>query len=92
MQFGLFTGLTGISWSQLQQLWQHIEATGWDAAFVTDHFMPNVPDPVETPWSAGQRWQGWRRSRHACALVPWWSATPTVIRQFWQKWPRRSIS
>ena len=46
MQFGLFTGLTGISWSQLQQLWQHIEATGWDAAFVTDHFMPNVPDPV----------------------------------------------
>ena len=46
MQFGLFTGLTGMSWSQLQQLWQHIEATGWDAAFVTDHFMPNVPDPV----------------------------------------------
>jgi F420-dependent oxidoreductase-like protein len=46
MQFGLFTGLTGIDWSQLQQLWQHIEASGWDAAFVTDHFMPNVPDPV----------------------------------------------
>jgi F420-dependent oxidoreductase-like protein len=46
MQFGLFTGLTGIGWSQLQQLWQHIEATGWDAALVTDHFMPNEPDPV----------------------------------------------
>jgi F420-dependent oxidoreductase-like protein len=47
MQFGLFTGLTGITWAQLRQLWQHIEAAGWDAAFVTDHFMPNVPEPVE---------------------------------------------
>ena len=46
MRFGLFTGLTGISWPQLQQLWQHVEVTGWDAALVTDHFMPNVPDPV----------------------------------------------
>jgi len=46
MKFGLFTGLTGITWSQLQDLWQHIEATGWDAACVTDHFMPNVPEPV----------------------------------------------
>ncbi len=47
MQFGLFTGLTGITWSQLRDLWQHIEATGWDAACVTDHFMPNVPNPVD---------------------------------------------
>jgi F420-dependent oxidoreductase-like protein len=46
MKFGLFTGLGGISWSQLQSLWQHLEATGWDAACVADHFMPNVPDPV----------------------------------------------
>lgn len=46
MKFGLFTGLTGIGWPQLQALWQHAEATGWDAAFVTDHFMPNLPDPV----------------------------------------------
>jgi F420-dependent oxidoreductase-like protein len=47
MQFGLFTGLTGITWSQLQHLWQHVEATGWDAAFVADHFMPNTPDPSD---------------------------------------------
>jgi F420-dependent oxidoreductase-like protein len=47
MKFGLFTGLTGITWTELRELWQHIEATGWDAACVTDHFMPNVPDPVE---------------------------------------------
>jgi F420-dependent oxidoreductase-like protein len=55
MQFGLFTGLTGLTWSQLKQLWQHIEATGWDAAFVADHFMPNAPDPAEATlesWTA----------------------------------------
>ena len=37
----------GISWSQLQSLWQHLEATGWDAACVTDHFMPNTRNPVD---------------------------------------------
>jgi F420-dependent oxidoreductase-like protein len=47
MRFGLFTSTTGISWPQLQSLWQHIEATGWDAACVTDHFMPNTRDPVD---------------------------------------------
>lgn len=46
MKFGLFTGITGITWEQLCDLWRHVEGTGWDAAFVTDHFMPNVPDPV----------------------------------------------
>jgi F420-dependent oxidoreductase-like protein len=47
MQFGLFTSLGGLPWPQLQALCQHIEETGWDAALVTDHFMPNVRDPVE---------------------------------------------
>ena len=47
LRFGLFTGTTGISWPQLQALWQHIEATGWDVAFVTDHFMPNTRDPID---------------------------------------------
>lgn len=47
MKFGLFTSTTGITWAQLQSLWQHIEETGWDAACVTDHFMPNTRDPVE---------------------------------------------
>ena len=45
MKFGLFTSIGGMTWSALQ--WQHIEATGWDAACVADHFMPNVPDPVQ---------------------------------------------
>jgi F420-dependent oxidoreductase-like protein len=55
VQFGIFTGLTGITWAQLQQLWQHLEATGWDAALVADHFMPNGPNPVEATlecWTA----------------------------------------
>ena len=46
-RFGLFTGTGGITWPELVALWQHAEATGWDAACLTDHFMPNAPDPVE---------------------------------------------
>src|SRR2546428_11459265 len=46
MRFGLSTGTTGLSWSQLQPLWQHLEATDWDAACVSDHFMPNTRNPV----------------------------------------------
>ena len=47
MKFGLFTSLTGINWPQLQDLWRHSEDTGWDTACVTDHFMPNTPNPVD---------------------------------------------
>jgi F420-dependent oxidoreductase-like protein len=46
LKFGLFTSITDITWEQICDLWRHIEDTGWDAACVTDHFMPNVPDPV----------------------------------------------
>ena len=51
MKFGLFTSLGGMTWSALQSLWHHLEATGWDAACVADHFMPNAPDPC--PGDAG---------------------------------------
>jgi F420-dependent oxidoreductase-like protein len=47
MKFGLFISLGGMTWSALQSLSQRLEATGWDAACVADHFMPNVPDPVQ---------------------------------------------
>jgi F420-dependent oxidoreductase-like protein len=47
MKFGLFTSLGGLTWSELRSLWQHIEETGWDAACVADHFMPNGRDPVQ---------------------------------------------
>jgi len=44
MRFGIFTGLTGTTWEDVVALWRHAEATGWDAACVTDHFLPNTPD------------------------------------------------
>jgi F420-dependent oxidoreductase-like protein len=44
MRFGIFTGLTGVRWKDVRRLWRHADATGWDAACVTDHFMPNTPD------------------------------------------------
>lgn len=47
MRFGLFTSTTGIAWPELQSLWQHLEATGWDAACLTDHFMPNTRHPID---------------------------------------------
>jgi len=46
MRFGLFTSLAGTSWNDVLALWRHAEATGWDAACVTDHFMPNTRDRV----------------------------------------------
>jgi F420-dependent oxidoreductase-like protein len=54
MRFGVFTSLTGQSWAAVLDLWQHLEATGWDIACVSDHFMPNTKDrqgPVMESWS-----------------------------------------
>jgi F420-dependent oxidoreductase-like protein len=44
MRFGLFTGLTHTTWDDVRALWTHADRTGWDAACVTDHFMPNTAD------------------------------------------------
>src|SRR6185436_2465451 len=46
MKFALFSGLGGTAWSDLLDTWRHLDATGWDAACVTDHFMPNTKDRV----------------------------------------------
>jgi F420-dependent oxidoreductase-like protein len=43
MRFAIFTGL-GARWADVLALWRHLDATGWDAACVTDHFMPNTRD------------------------------------------------
>ncbi len=64
MRFGVFTGLTGRPWADVLTLWRHIEATGWDAAAVTDHFMPNTPDRV------GDSLEGWTSLSALAALVP----------------------
>src|SRR5512143_1715479 len=46
MKFALFTGMSGTTWDEVLALWQHGDRTGWDAACVTDHFMPNTADRV----------------------------------------------
>src|SRR5688572_20041175 len=64
MRFGLFTSLTNSSWPSVLGLWRHAEATGWDAACVTDHFMPNTPDRV------GDSLECWTTLAALGALVP----------------------
>ena len=44
MRFAIFTGLGMTTWDSVRDLWRHLDATGWDAACVTDHFMPNTPE------------------------------------------------
>jgi F420-dependent oxidoreductase-like protein len=46
MKFGLFTTLTNTSWEAIRDLWRWADQAGWDAACLTDHFMPNTPDGV----------------------------------------------
>lgn len=46
MQFALFIGLGGTTWDNVVSLTRHAASTGWDAACLTDHFMPNTPDRV----------------------------------------------
>ena len=46
MRFGIFTGLGLTTWEAVRELWTHVDRSGWDAACVTNHFMPNTPDKV----------------------------------------------
>ena len=46
MRFAIFSSMGNTTWSDVATLWRHSEETGWDAACVTDHFMPNTPDRV----------------------------------------------
>jgi F420-dependent oxidoreductase-like protein len=46
MKFALFIGLGNTTWDTVLGLTRHAEATGWDAACLTDHFMPNTADAV----------------------------------------------
>jgi len=54
MRFGVFTSMGSQTWAGVLDLWRRLEATGWDMACVTDHFMPNTRDregPVMEAWS-----------------------------------------
>ena len=44
MRFGLFTSMGAQTWSGVLDLWRHLEASRWDIACVTDHFMPNTKE------------------------------------------------
>src|SRR6266498_1588474 len=46
MKFELFTTLTLTTWDDTLALWRYADQAGWDAACVTDHFMPNTADKV----------------------------------------------
>ncbi len=64
MRFGLFSSLTNTAWPQVLALWRHIEATGWDVACVTDHFMPNTKERV------GDVLECWSTLSALAAVVP----------------------
>jgi F420-dependent oxidoreductase-like protein len=38
--------MTGPTWDEILALWRYADQAGWDAACVTDHFMPNTADRV----------------------------------------------
>jgi F420-dependent oxidoreductase-like protein len=44
MRFAIFTSMGDTTWDNVLGLWRHAEQSGWDAACVTDHFMPNTPE------------------------------------------------
>jgi len=46
MRFAIFSSMGNSTWGDVEALWRHVEQTGWDAACVTDHFMPNTSERV----------------------------------------------
>ena len=64
MRFGVFTSLTLQTWPGVLDLWQHLEATGWDIACVSDHFMPNTKD------REGAVLESWSTLSGLAAVVP----------------------
>jgi F420-dependent oxidoreductase-like protein len=64
MRFGVFTSMGMQTWAGVLDLWTHLEATGWDAACVTDHFLPNTPE------REGAMLEAWSTLSALAALVP----------------------
>src|SRR6267378_520947 len=64
MRFGVFTSLMGQTWAGVLELWQHLEATGWDIACVSDHFMPNTQE------REGDVLESWSTLSALAAVVP----------------------
>ena len=64
MRFGVFTSLGAQTWQGVLEFWRHLEATGWDIACVTDHFIPNTKD------RDGAMLESWSTLSALSALVP----------------------
>jgi F420-dependent oxidoreductase-like protein len=64
MRFGLFTSMGNQTWAGVLDLWRHVEATGWDIACVTDHFMPNTKE------REGAMLEAWSTLSALAGLVP----------------------
>ena len=64
MRFGIFTSMGGQTWAGVLDLWKHLEATRWDIACVTDHFMPNTKE------REGAMLESWSTLSALAALVP----------------------
>src|SRR6185503_10433624 len=64
MRFGVFTTLMGQTWPVVLDFWKHLEATDWDIACVTDHFMTNTRD------REGDAMESWSTLSALAALLP----------------------
>jgi F420-dependent oxidoreductase-like protein len=64
MRFGVFTSMGMQTWPAVVDLWRHLEATKWDVACVTDHFMPNTKE------REGAMLESWSTLSALAALVP----------------------
>src|SRR5213593_3755396 len=64
MRFGIFTSMGGQTWAGVLDLWKHLEASRWDIACVTDHFMPNTKE------REGAMLESWSTLSALAALVP----------------------
>ena len=64
MRFGVFTSMGMQTWAGVLELWRHLEASGWDLACVTDHFMPNTKE------REGAMLESWSTLSALAALVP----------------------
>src|SRR5229473_1468220 len=64
MRFGMFTSMGNQTWPAVLEMWKHAEATRWDVACVTDHFMPNTKE------REGAMLEGWSTLTALSTLVP----------------------
>src|SRR5256712_10215193 len=64
MRFGIFTSMGGQTWPGVLDFWRQLEASRWDIACVTDHFMPNTKE------REGAMLESWSTLSALAALVP----------------------